>query len=407
MFEAVLSKFDNAVLSMVIAIDPDTENIHFYTMADGNRSNIAHHMESYRASLFSNDFYEKFGMAIKNYREKNPEASMQKVALVLPNRVFMFDTINVPSIKKQAMANSLNVSISSLYKNSSDIKFNNFALAQNKQYATYGIVGIRKEILVKLKKVCDENNVGVSEITLAANAATNSAFVLNPDLKNASFLIMDIKENKANFSYVVKGKTVGYYHLPFGYNVLYKSRLAPEDLLFDHSTGELLVLNAKEKAKARQLTTMDQTATMGTAGTEFDEDSEVDENNDAQSEVTFENRNTQLKKTARKLPKFMLRDTPKTKEEYVYENFRIFMKWGQDLFINNPTLTSIGTPDKIYVNMPLEYNFLYEMANAESEVSKITYAPLIAEDVFEEQIANNLELFGGFYVKQFNRVNNF
>jgi hypothetical protein len=89
MLEAVLSKFDNAVLSMVIAIDEDTENIHFYTMNEGNRSTLNHDVESYRSSLFSDDFYEKFNNALKNYRERNPEVSMQKVALVLPDRVFV------------------------------------------------------------------------------------------------------------------------------------------------------------------------------------------------------------------------------------------------------------------------------------------------------------------------------
>lgn len=406
MLGAVLSKFDNAVLSMVIAIDADNETVHFYSMIDNNRSTLTHYEENCRASLFSDEFYEKLGSAISSFREKHPEISLQKSAVVLPDRVFMFDTINIPTIKKQAMANSLVTSINSIYKNNRELKFNNYALAQNKQYATYGIVGVRKEILLKVKKTCEDAGVGVQEITLASNALSNSAFVLNPELKNNSFLLLDIKEDRANFAYVLKGKMVGYYHLPFGYNMLYRSRLAAEDLLFDHATGELLVLNAKEKAKARQLTTMDQTSTLGTAGTEFDEDEE--DNEESPVEVSFENRsNNQYKKVARKLPKFMLRETPKSKEEYVYENFRIFMKWSQDLFINNAVLTSIGLPDKVYVNMPREYDFLYEMANANNEESKITYAPLVSVEAYEEEVAKNLELFGGFYVKQHNRLNNF
>lgn len=412
MLGAVLSKFDNAVLSMVIAIDADAKNIHFYTMKDGDYSTLDHQIESCHASLFSEDFYEKFGNVLKKYREKNPEVSTQKVALILPNRVFMLDAINVPTMKKQIMANSLTTSINSLYKNNNDLKFNDHMLSQNKQYTTYGIIGIRKELLVKLKRVCDENNVGISEITLSANALANAGMHLNPELKNASFMILDIKENQTYFSYVVKGKTVGYYQLPFGYTILHKSRLASEDLLFNHTTGELLVLNAKEKAKARQLTTIDQNATMGTAGTEFGEnedfDEDADENVEVKAEVSFDGRaGMQLKKTARKLPKFMLRETPKTKDEYVYENFRIFMKWAQDLFINNPILTTIGEPDKIYVNMPKEYDFLFEMANKDSVESNITYATLIPDDKYVDEIAKNLELYGGFYVKQFNRTNNF
>ena len=220
MLGSVLSKFDNAVLSMVIYIDNESENIHFYTMNEGNRSSLRHSVEGSRSSLFSDEFYEKFSNALKNYREKNPDVSLQKVALILPNNVFMFDTINIPNIKKQAMANSLTLTINSIYKNNQDLKFNNFVLSQNKQYVTYGIVGIRKEILLKLKKVCEENGVGVSEITLAANTLANSGMFFNPDLKNSSYVVMDIKEDKANFAYVVKGKTVGYYHLPFGYSIL-------------------------------------------------------------------------------------------------------------------------------------------------------------------------------------------
>ena len=57
--------------------------------------------------------------------------------------------------------------------------------------------------------------------------------------------------------------------------------------------------------------------------------------------------------------------------------------------------------------MPREYDFVYEMANNNSEESKITYLPLVEADAYEEEVFNNLELFGGFYVKQHNRLNNF
>ena len=119
MFDAILSKFEKP-LSMVIAIDDVEQQIHFYSMNEEDKSTIKHEVEIYKANLFTDEFYEKFDEALKSYREKNPSVSMQKVALVIPDKVILFDVINVPVIKKQAMSNSLNTSINSLYKNSNN-----------------------------------------------------------------------------------------------------------------------------------------------------------------------------------------------------------------------------------------------------------------------------------------------
>ena len=402
MFDAILSKFEKP-LSMVIAIDDEEQQVHFYLMNEEDKSTIKHDIELYKANLFTDEFYEKFDEVLKTYREKNPDVSMQKVALIIPDRVILFDAINVPVIKKQAMSNSLTVTINSLYKNHEQIKFNNVLLGQNKQYATYGIVGIRKEILVKIKKICDDNQVGVSSITFNTNSIVNGASNFNPDLKSESSIVLDIKVNNAYIAFIVKGKMCGYYPLPFGSSMLYKSRLAAEDLLFDHSSGELLVLNAKERAKSRALTTLEKTLTL----TEEEEQPVQPEENEGINETFTFDKKTGAKKTARKLPKSMLREAPKTREEFVYENFRIFMKWSMDVITFNPILSALGEPKKIFVNMPKEFDYLYEMANNETEEGKVEFVKLIADDVYDEEIASNLELYGGFYAKIFNKTNCF
>jgi len=401
MFDAILSKFEKP-LSMVIAIDDVEQKIHFYSMNEEDKSTIKHEVEIYKANLFTDEFYEKFDEALKSYREKNPSVSMQKVALVIPDKVILFDVINVPVIKKQAMSNSLNTSINSLYKNSEQIKFNNILLGQNKQYASYSIVGVRKELLVKLKKICDENQIGVNAITFNTNAIVNGASNLNYDVRSESCIVVDIKPNSANLGFVVKGKMCGYYPLPFGSSMLYKTRLAAEDLLFDHSSGELLVLNAKERAKSHALTTIDK---MTVLGDDSEENSSLEDNGEA---FTFDKK-TGAKKIARKLPKYMLREIPKTREEYVFENFRLFMKWAQDLISFNPSITAYGKPEKIYVNMPREFDYLYEMANNEFKDmdNKFEYIKLIADDIYNEDIANNLYLYGGFYSRIYNKTNCF
>jgi len=115
------------------------------------------------------------------------------------------------------------------------------------------------------------------------------------------------------------------------------------------------------------------------------------------------------KKSGRKLPKFMLRETPTDRDGFVFENFRIFIKWTLDLIAGNPNITSQGAIDTVYVNIPRAFNFLFDMVNEEMEENKVKFAPLLAGNSFgsSSAYARDLELFGGFYVRQYNKINNF
>ena len=254
----VKSMFDNAPVNAVIGVDADAETIKFYVDL-GNRREVQQEI-GYRCDLFSEEFYQKLDKAIKSYLQRNPSISMEKVSVVLPDRVFLMDTINVPAIGKKAMENSLEVAIGAVYKNKKELRYRTYPLAQNKQFSTFGLVGVRKEILDKLEDVCEANQIGIQNITFAASAAACGAMALNPKLRNDTFLLLDIKESSARFAFVNKGRVVGAYNLPFGDSILYKSRLVSEDLLFDHAGGELLGLNATEKARAKQLTMMEEEA---------------------------------------------------------------------------------------------------------------------------------------------------
>lgn len=400
-------------LNSVIAIDTDSETIHFYSKSEDGGA-VRHEVESYRARPFDDEFFAKFQNILRLRREKAPTAQAQKVALILPDRVFLTDTINIPVINKRAMNNSLTLAINALYKNSSEIRFSSYPVYQNKQFATYSLLGLRTDLITRIKSVCEQHQISVQSITFAANAAVDGAMALNSKLKNGTYLLLDIKETDARFAFVTKGRTMGYYSLPFGYSMLYRSRVASEDILFDHAPGDLLVLNAKEKARAKQLTLMAETPAddepvptpEGEEADTAEEEKSFDFTED--EEPIFETRNTYLpKKTARKLPKFMLRPTPQTKEEYMYENFRIFVKWALDLIVSNPNIVKLGAPEAVYVNMPEDYKFLFDMVNTEAEENKVTFEPLAAPADTDEEILENLELFGGFYLNQFNRHNNF
>ena len=105
----------------------------------------------------------------------------------------------------------------------------------------------------------------------------------------------------------------------------------------------------------------------------------------------------------------MLRETPTDREGFVYENFRIFLKWTLDILASNPSITSLGAIDTVYVNMAKEYDFLFGRVNAEKEEHGVTFVPLLAESGYSELAADarELELYGGFQLKQLGKLNNF
>ena len=372
-------------LTAVISLDTDIEAIHFYTEDAGKTPN--HVTAGFRSTNFNEDLFQRLGKLLKGYVQKNATAALAKTSLVLPDHLFLQDLVNVPTIGKKAMETSVELAVGTVYKNKKDLLYTTYPVAQNKQFATYALVGARKDILEKLRSICAENQIGVQNITFAANAMVNGAMTVNSKLRNATFLLLDIQEKRARFAFVNKGRTVGSYSLPFGSSILYKTRLAAEDLLFDHATAHLLVLNAREKAKAKQLTIM---------GEEVLVDSDEQAQQTVESAATPENG-----KAGRKLPKFMLRETPNSSEGYVYENFRIFVKWALNLIANNSRITALGEIDTVYVNLPEAYQFLFDMVKEEEAENKVKFLPLVAGGV------NDLDLFGAFHVKQYNKNNNF
>ena len=390
-----MAMFESA-LTDVIAIDAAMDTVHFYTAVGGRQSN--YFSAACNCQNFGEEFMEKFDKILKTFRQKNPGVPMSKVSLVLPDHLFLTDTIDIPAVGKKAMESSLEVAIGAIYKNKADLKYNTYPLNQNKQFATFGLVGVRKELVTGLTNVCAANQFAVQNITFTANAVANGAMTLNPKLKTGTFALLDVRETDTRLVFVNKGRTVGSLNLPFGYAMLYKTRLAAEDLLFDHSTGELLVLNAKEKAKAKQLTMM---------GEEV-----LSDPDDAQKDFPAEQEDFETgdgRKGGRKLPKFMLRDTPTDREGFIYENFRIFMKWTLEAIAANTSIIALEELDSIYVNVPREYMILFGKANAEEEENGVKFLPLIGAAGLETNAdtAKVLELFGGLYVKQLNKSNNF
>lgn len=375
LLEPILETIRNTSPNAVIALDRDMETVHFYrtenprgsaTGAEG--SAIVHETGICTNNGFDEEFFEHLKNVLKIYGEKIEKAN--KVTLVLPDTLFFTDTVKIPTIQKKTMATSLELLLGTFYKNSKDLRYRTRLLTQNKRNATYGVLGIRRELLRKFVTAVEEAGFSVTSTTYASAAEASAALTLNGKLKTAAYLLADVRENASYFAYVYAGRAVGYYTLPFGYSSFREDALLSEAGLFDHRIAELLVLNAKEKAKRKRLTGMD-------AASAPEEQAAAEPTNSRQA-------------------RRMLRGGEQTPEQTRYANFRIFLKWTLELIRNNPDLTAIEMPKTVYFNAPADCAPLFEKAAQETEGT--AFLPLFAADVPGE-IAKYPELWGGFFPK--------
>lgn len=366
-----------SLIGTVVSVDALTQTVRFAS-SDNDESKLIVSSVPYEAAAFDKAFFESLGNIVKQEIEQNPNMDLQKVSLILPDQLFLTDTVTVPVIHRKAMQQSLSIAVESLYQNAADLTLMTYTVQQSKQAVTFGLVGVRNDILKQANDALDDAEAPANGITFAANAMVNGAMALNAKLRGDSFLLLDVKRDYARFAFVVRGCTMGYYDLPFGYGILHKSHVVSEDTLFGHRAAKLLVHTSKEKARDKQQTP---------EGVVL-----VSKGADAE--------------TGRKLPKFMQRSTPLYEEEFVYENFRVFLKWAQELINNNQDITSLVKIDTVYINMPDEYHFLFDIVSKKQEGRDVAFAPLLPEGG-EVTFAQDLELYGGFFTGRYNEANTF
>ena len=366
-----------AKIKSVVAIDPERTAVRFFVLDTAAENGYRQDRIGFFAKPTEDNYFTELQALLTKYREENPQFPTEEVTLLFPDEWFISDYIAIPTAGKKAMKNDLAVATGALYKNVKQLIFHNFVLTQDKNSTVYSLIGIRTELLTRFYGAFSGAGYAVKNATFRANAAVNGAISVNPKLGAASYLLMDIGRRSTRLIFVIKGKTKGWYSLPFGYAVLSKTAPVDEKSLFDHAAAELLVLNAKETARAKQLTQ----AIEPTAQEETDEEDGAETNELALAQAADE------------------------RENIAYENFRIFMKWALELITRNGDITVHGTPEAIYVNMPSEYGYLLEKANLEIEENKHRFVGLgaKADGVAERALA----LYGGLFAAQHNKVNNF
>ncbi len=384
--------------SLTIEIDAESSTFHFYSMLGEDESSLKHAVKGYGGELFDETFFIKFKEAIKGYIMENPADGIRKTTVILPDSAVLTDTVKVPSMKGFGQTQkALDATLGGLFKNYSDLRITSNVIAQNKQYITYFIVAVKKNIVSSICAACSENKLLADTITFASNAVICGATVLDNKLKNKSYLFLDIKDTYSKFIFVVNGKTVGRYLLPFGLEFLKKDVVVSEDMLFNHSYAEISVINAKEKAKSKRQSVL---AISSILESETDDETE---DIDAEADLQIMNANIQpgekiFRKKIRKLPKFMQREIPETKEGILYENFRIFVKWALTLIRDNEKLTELGELEFVCVNIPNEFSYVLDKVNEKVEENKIEFTAFKRENI-DDIVISNLELYGGLFSK--------
>ena len=374
--------------STVISIEPRNKTIHCYSSVDSKR--IKHAFTTFEGQFFDGNFSMQFLKALDELGKACPIAT-NNINIVLPNSAVMIDFFDIPTLNAAATKNNINLTANALYKNFSQLKYYYFPIKQDKITSTYCLSGVKGDILNALKAACLSRKFQIKSITFNAQSILNSAMIFHPKMKTSACIIIDIKDKFTTYVFGINGKAVGYYSLPFGLDVLNSAKVVSENTLHKHDVAEKIINEEKSHTVRRD---------------EDDEENESDGDNDFMEKLAKEledgkySEGSESKVTESKvLPDYLQRPAPRTKAELICENFRIFVKWALLLNRHVNKFKANFKPRAVYVNMPNELGFLYNMVNVEKADNGILFAPVcpIRE---KSAISSDIELYGALNAKQ-------
>lgn len=380
---------------------------------------------------------------IAEYIENQHFDSTFAVRLVMPDSVIGTDVLTVPSLSRAKQAQAIDSQMKELYFFYKDYKFNKLLLTQNKSNSSYEITMINRALLNRVYKALNDCKLYVKNTTYASSAIVNSIFAIRPKTRRGSFLVVDIKPDFARVIAVSNGRTVGWKHVKFGYNVLEMPKVMIENNIVFNDIAQVAVLNAVEKAKKKKMTMMaevdpslvieENALTINELNTDSEDistemtemlrlqqaesetiETEVEvnvENQENAESVTIEKEIPKIKTFTRKnkrLPMFMQRPVPETQEGIAVENFRLFVKHALLMKMQIDQAGVYSSPQYVMVNMPSSYSYIIDEINKEMQLDEgieFRYFSLPKEENVE--LTGHLDLFGAMYMENFNSNNNF
>ena len=362
------------------------------------------------------------------------------LTVILPASMLALDMITIPTMSRSQMDAAFKAEIKNQYKNLEDLQINPQIFTSNKKATVYLLSMIKKSLLTSIKDVFSKHAMPFCADSFAPLTTANSLFQLRPKVKKENVLFVDIRENGTNIVMTEKERIVGFLTLPFGTGILKSNRIVGENTIYDDDVAALAVLNAKESARAKQLT-KSITLESDDYTDEDEEDGAKPQQSAAPKEETEEipiptdippmdlgnyseeemlkmigemhaedeaNKSPVkaekvfMKKEGRKLPKFMQRELPNNEQEYVYENFRYILK--RILLFERQCKRTEIMPEPAFtvLNMPSEYAFLLNILNEDKEANmKFLYFDPKNEN--NPDVTKNLAAYGGYFASVYNK----
>ena len=365
---------------------------------------------------------------------------MFALTVVLPASLVTFDIITIPTMSKSQMESAFKAEIKNQYKNAEELKISPQIFYTNKKSTAYLLTVTKKGLIDGIRETFAKHSMPVTTLTFAPAAAAGALFELRPKVKKDNLLFVDIKENSTLLVLTEKDRILGFSELPFGQDILKPNKVVGENTIYGDDVAELAVLNAKESARAKQLTKSiitisdeeysdeddeetgvrpaaapadEETAELATATGEIpamnmENLSEEEmlkligelQAEDAAGTAPVHSEKTLTKKEGRKLPKFMQRELPEDERGFIYENFRYILKRIL-LFIRQCRLTEgMPVPDYTVLKLPVQFAFLLERVNAEedSHMKFLYFDPSVEKN---PELTGNLSAYGGYFAGTF------
>ena len=193
--------------STIVSIVPEDKLIQFYQAVGNDKNSLRLDTKSFRGRQFEEEFFGELTQCLQEYGQANPSYSGKaaKVTIVLPNRLVLCDSVNVPGSSRKATNTMAGTAIDARYRNAVDLKINRYVTAANKQYSTVSLVVVRQRVIQNLYTSCATSNMFANTVTFAGNSTVNGAMALNAKLRGGNFVLLDVKQSRTNVSFVAKG----------------------------------------------------------------------------------------------------------------------------------------------------------------------------------------------------------
>lgn len=405
----LLNKVKASHPAVIVGLDLTSKNINIMDIKGTNGKTAHVTRVPFKDSPEDVKFFDFLSGALNEFTKSRPAERANNFYFILPDSCVALDIITIPSINKKRVQESLEINIAETYKDIDTLRLSCSTIVSSNKMVTYTLTSIRKKLLANYKSSLERLKMSPKVFTFSAASSLNSVFALQSRNRGRSFVFMDVKKHATRFIICARGKLVGFFNHPIGYDILKPDQVMNESILYNHDIAELAVLNAEEKAKRKELTLLD-------SEVEEDNESFLDQvlgggGPDMPAEAPTKNDNKKapkllIKKTAKKLPKFMLRPEPETPEGKIYENFRILMKWALLLVKHNKGIGKGCDPEYILVNIPPQFAFVIDEANKEKKENGIEFRKFITDHI-NPKVSANLELYGAVYTDTYNLQHNF